>query len=322
MFLARNPVQKRNYSRSERNRNALLKEGDRPSQLPITYFFDYATDLAQLYERNDQVNQCFRESSLFEYVTNGSSNIKLSAFMKNIFKSIEDNSKRNPNGRRYDFEFKLFCAHFYLTGGLLSYEIISKNISYLPSPSTLNRLISQETSVREGELNILGILKHFEGKKLPKVIWLSEDQTKLVERVRYNATHNTLEGLVSPLDKNGMPVLGFNVVETAHDLKKQLCTHPVSSQVNLVMAQPLIDCSAGFCLLAYGTENRFTATDVSRRWNYIRRVLEKNGFTVCGYSGDGDSKILKAMKARTGLSSDSFIFEWFHVSQKIKSFLN
>lgn len=37
------------------------------------------------------------------------------------------------------------------------------------------------------------------------------------------------------------------------------------------------------------------------------------GIHVCGESGDGDSRILKTQKVKSGLSIKSNIFEWFHV---------
>lgn len=159
------------------------------------------------------MKKSFSESILVQHVTENAKPT-MTSFLKNIVESINRNSQRNPHGKRYDHELKLFCAHLYVVSGLMSYEILYKNISNLPSPSTLNRLIGEESHVREGEINLTGILRYFETKKLPKVVWVSEDQTKIVERVRY-----TLEGLVSPLDDNGLPLLGFNLAETAFDIK-------------------------------------------------------------------------------------------------------
>lgn len=294
----------------------MIKAGSNPEQLPITYFYDYVSKIEDFYEKNNDMKLSISNSDIVQQVIGDSSKLDMNNFMKTILESAKQNSKRNPQGKRYEYELKLFCAHLYVISGLMAYEILFKNIGNLPSPSTLNRLIAQETIVQEGELNINGLLKYFKEKRLPKVLWISEDQTKIVERVRYNETHNTLQGLVSPLNDNGMPVVGFNVAETASDIKNLLSKNSVSSLINLVMVQPLLDRSAAFCLLAYGTENRFTARDVFRRWKYIESILIKHGFKVCGGSGDGDSKILKNMKAKSGLSSKSHIYDWFHVRLK------
>lgn len=209
---------------------------------------------------------------------------------------------------------KTFCAHTYLTSGLLSYELLMENIGNLPSPATLNRLIAKETCVQEGALNIRGLIEHFEKQKYPKIGWYSEDQTKIIERVRYNPKYNTLEGLANPLDENGIPILNFNIAETAADIKRLISHFPLSTMINLVLIQPLVEGSSAFCILAYGTDNRFTAGNCLKRWKYIREKLKYNGFIICGESGDGDSRILKAMKIKSKLSAESFFFDWFHVS--------
>lgn len=240
--------------------------------------------------------------------------IELTTFLKNLLENIQQNSSKDPQGFRYKHDFKTFCAHTYLVSGLHSYEILSKNMGNLPSPVTLNRLIAKEVCVQEGALNIDGLIEYFDQKKYPKIGWYSEDQTKTVERIRYNPKYNTLEGLASPLNENGVPILRFNIAETAADIQNLLSSYPVSTLMNLVLVQPLVENSSAFCLLAYGTDNRFTAGDCLRRWNYIRDTLKSRGFEILGESGDGDSRILKAMKTKSKLSNESFEFDWFHVS--------
>lgn len=303
-----------NLSRTERIQNALLKEGHRSDQMHITNFFDYTSEINVFVEKEPLIQESFAKSSLLQHVMKHSQVKDLTTFHKNLFKSIEKNSKRNSHGRRYDNDLKEFCAHIYLVSGLLAYELLYKNIGNLPSSATLNRLISRLTSIQEGRVNIDGISEYFEKKGLAKVCWISEDQTKVVERVRYNSKYNTLEGLTSPLDQNGMPVIGFNIAETATDIKRLLLNYAISSMMNVVMVQPLVDGSSAFCLMAYGTDNRFTATDCLKRWNYIRKTLSEKGIRILGESGDGDTRYLKAMKIKSRLSNDSFTFDWFHVS--------
>lgn len=232
-----------------------MKEGDKADQLPITYFFDYIDKVKSHCENSSLVQQSFSSSSL----------VIITVFMKNILKHISSNAGKNKHGNRYEYEFKMFCAHIYLVSGLLSYEILSKNIGNLPSPSRLNRLIAEEINAREREININGILKYFNDKKLPKIVWLSEDQTKIVERIKYNPAFNTLEGLSPPLNDNGVPILNYNLTETAFDIKNLISKYPKSTLINIVMIQPLEDNSASFCLLAYGTINKFTAVDVAKK---------------------------------------------------------
>lgn len=310
----------KNYSRAQRTQNALIKEGDKLDQMPLTFFFDYTSKINAFVEKEPLMRQSFSKSSLVQHIVNHLPDIDLTRFHNNVLKSIEVNSKRNLHGRRYDDELKQFCAHSFLVSGLLSYELLCKALTNLPSPLTLNRLISRETSAQEGVMNVDGLLEYFDQKGLPKIGWLSEDQTKIVERVRYNSKRNTLEGLVSPLDINSCPVIGFNIAETAVDIKRLLLTHSISSMMNVVMIQPIVDASSAFCLMAYGTDNRFTATNCMRRWDFIRKTLNEKGFNILGESGDGDSRYLKAMKTKSRLSKDNFHFDWFHVSIYIDFF--
>lgn len=297
----------------------MIKQADDPKQLRITHFFKYISKINDFIETNEHFKDSFSKSSLVEHIKCFFPNIELTTFLKNILTNLEKNSKKNKHGNRFDDEFKQFCAHTYLVSGLLSYEILAKNVGNLPSPVTLNRLISKESCVREGELNLNGLLEYFNQKKYPKIGWLSEDQTRIVSRLRYNSKYNTIDGLVSPL-VNGIPVLNFNLAETATDIKKLLIKYPVSTTINVVMIQPIVDGSAAFCLLAYGSDNRFTAEDCLKRWNFIKTKLKENDFQILGESADGDPKVLKAMKLKSGLSTKPYIFDWFHVS-KILHFL-
>lgn len=77
------------------------------------------------------------------------------------------------------------------------------------------------------------------------------------------------------------------MAETAADIKKLPSTYPVSTMMNLFLIQPLVEGSSAFCILAYGTDNRFTAGDCLRRWRFISETLKSRGFRICGESGDG-----------------------------------
>lgn len=78
------------------------------------------------------------------------------------------------------------------------------------------------------------------------------------------------------------------------------------------MAQPISPAAPGYCLAIFGTDNRFTAADVTKRWQYIKLNLKERGVIVLGFGSDGDTRLLKAMRQGAQLSSstDSPRPEW------------
>lgn len=80
----------------------------------------------------------------------------------------------------------------------------------------------------------------------------------------------------------------------------------VSSLIYIFMAQANNPSVPPFCLLFFGTDNRMLFTDVENRQNFIVDELKKVGIKVLGYSGDGDSRVLKAMRLTAGLGTTSY----------------
>lgn len=69
------------------------------------------------------------------------------------------------------------------------------------------------------------------------------------------------------------------------------------------MVQPLKQNIPPFCLSIFGTDNKFTANEVTLRWQYIKEKLQEIKIRVVGVSTDGDSRCLKAMKIQTGIGN-------------------
>jgi hypothetical protein len=43
--------------------------------------------------------------------------------------------------------------------------------------------------------------------KNPKKVWISEDGSRIIEKIQFDIRNNSLVGVVLPFDKNGMPIL-------------------------------------------------------------------------------------------------------------------
>ena len=67
------------------------------------------------------------------------------------------------------------------------------------------------------------------------------------------------------------------------------------------MAQPLCKGVPAFCLACMGTNNKFTADLVLKRWLYLFSECKKRGITVASFGADGDSRELKAMQVSAQL---------------------
>ena len=69
------------------------------------------------------------------------------------------------------------------------------------------------------------------------------------------------------------------------------------------MAQPLDQKVPPFCLACFGTDNKFATNHVLSRWQHIAVECSKRNVMVVSFGGDGDSRVMKAMRISTGLFS-------------------
>lgn len=78
------------------------------------------------------------------------------------------------------------------------------------------------------------------------------------------------------------------------------------------MAQPIGN-APPFCLLVFGTNNKFMGEDVAKRWDYLTNQLKKFEINVITISSDSDPKYNRAMRKNSnlGISSGIFNAEWF-----------
>lgn len=214
-----------------------------------------------------------------------------------------------------------------MISGPLAYETIKANFQYsLPSLSATNRYIANDAPcIVEGELRSKELLFHLEQRKMPLIVALSEDATRIVGRIQYDSKSNNLVGFVLPNNvENGMPIPFSFPARTAAEIEKYFhcnTTNPASF-VNVVMAQPLKLNNPPFCLLIFGSDNRYTAITVSKRWNYIIDDLKKYNIKVLTFASDSDPKYNSVMRhhLRIGMNTPSIIFPnstWFNCDENI-----
>lgn len=99
------------------------------------------------------------------------------------------------------------------------------------------------------------------------------------------------------LDKNGLPRKGQFLANDAKTIYGYFHSESIkiANYIYVIMARPMQDASPSFVLCTFAQPN-FTHLDCTKRIKFIKRALADKGIQLLGWSGDGDSRILKAMK--------------------------
>lgn len=79
------------------------------------------------------------------------------------------------------------------------------------------------------------------------------------------------------------------------------------------MAQPLANVPP-FCLMFFGTDDKYTSNDVVNRWEYIKRCLSSRNIHVLTVCSDSHSTYNSAMKKMSKIGHQSSIVktDWFY----------
>jgi hypothetical protein len=167
---------------------------------------------------------------------------------------------------------------------------------------------SNDNKIVEGQLRMSELKDFLVSNNLPLKVWISEDGTRILDKVEYDPQTNQLVGLVLPLEKDGMPKVLSHEADCARNIESLILNKEKSKIGYIVVAQPLYRGNRSFCLSFFGTNNKFTYIDVVKRWTHIYNEAKKIGIEIVGFSGDGDSRILKAMEhlMKMGLNNKDF----------------
>lgn len=239
---------------------------------------------------------------------------------------FNQNIKRFKPGYRYTESTKLYAAYFRMISGKLAYETFKANVQHsVPCLRSVDQYISKEASnAIEGVLRSAELLQYLNDLKLPKIVALSEDATRITNRVQYDPQTNQLVGFVLPLGANGMPIAGYNKARSAAEMEQ--CFYNVETReerkrasfVNVVMAQSLVPGTPAFCLLLFGSDGKYTSKDIEKRWQFIRDELKKKGIEVVTFASDSDPKFNSYMKCHINLGRsvtvDMNFPEWFNAT--------
>lgn len=226
---------------------------------------------------------------------------------KSLFKTYDKLNQQSTiyrsRGMRYTENELDIAAYEYMTGGNCNYQFKKANM-VLPSVKTVKRHIAQHTSdTQEGKLMIKPLLKYLKANDYPLVVALSEDGTTLSPNPEFDPRTDSTRGLVAPLNEFGMPTQEIFKATSAVKMIDDIEKFPIGEYLYVVMATPMVVGASPYCIFYMCSDNKFTHTDVIKRWNYIEKELQLVGVTVVAHASDGDPRLLKAMRERTCIPS-------------------
>jgi hypothetical protein len=217
-------------------------------------------------------------------------------WITNVFTNLE----KTKNKYSYDEHIREFALLIFIFGGRNCYEFLRLNLpAALPHVSNLELLIrSQECKMIECEFKF-NLLKEYARSTNCNYIFVAKDATRSMSCVDYDALSNNFIGFSSPL-VNGLPQLNYFHTDSFDVLKDWFDKTDISKFINLYMAKSLTPSAPSIILCAYGSNNQFEAIDVIKRWLFIYNQSLSQGTRVIGFSTDGDSRYLKAMRLCSG----------------------
>lgn len=239
-----------------------------------------------------------------------------------LFKQYQNQQASNRHGVRHkDEAINQFSMTLFLLGGQRCAEILSANLKgIIPSASTLRRRIKlYNNNIHEGNfLTIISgrliLTKIFLGiatlrnlkefivcNDLPPIVVLSEDATAIIRNREYHTGTNCIVGTSFPLDERGLPNSQNHQANFLHDIIFQFENYDKATVVFVVMAQLLAEGMPAFRICVFGSNNKFTSSDVEKRSMHLEEALRETGIESLIWSADGDSRELKFMRQRLNL---------------------
>lgn len=320
------PTKMESRTRAYKNQRQLNKIAFAPRQTRITSFFEILNEVQILTIKNKFLQDCIRDIVReFQIVKSArcesSNSLDNDSVLKLMFDSAVKNNSRHKNGYRHNDTIKMFAAYLRILGGKLLYETIHANLSTsIPSPSIISSYIADKgAKITEGVLRSGELLLYLTNRKLPLVVAISEDATRMVGKICYDSLSNKLLGFSLPLNDDGMPITESFFARNVAEIQDHFINNHISTMAYTIIVQPLVEKVPPFTLTLFSTDNKFIALDVLSRFAFIKRNLAEKGILTYTHASDGDARLLRAMKLATGIGmppdmSDDlsdFKSEWF-----------
>lgn len=179
------------------------------------------------------------------------------------------NELNNQDGsQKYSETIKNFSLLIRLKAGRDVHEILSGNLP-LPKTSTADKYLANFDVIIEGELQIKGLIRHFEETgctQNDRKVWIAEDATSIISRVEYMPSTGQIVGFVPKIvPGTGMPALHSFPATSLSAVKNYFDEHKKSKSVYALVAVPLNSKASAYILSVFGTTNQFTSEEVLDR---------------------------------------------------------
>ncbi|KAF5285013.1 hypothetical protein FQR65_LT02325 [Abscondita terminalis] len=253
-------LQTKTTSRTERIKRKLLKVPE--DQTFVTDFFPYL----------DEFKENCMNIKILDIQKSESSGVN--SLLELLAKTATINNNEKSKGNRYETSLKKFCCYLFLIGERMLYDTLYSNLNgAIPAISTIPREVTKNNNIEEGTPGMKELRKSLQKLKLPQIVWLSKDRTRI----------------------NGRAT-------SVQEIKRQFEDEVVANYACVLVAQPLKKSSSSFCYSVYGTNNKFKSEDVLRRRKTTLTMAENQEIKILGTSSDRDNRLLKTMKYVTKLS--------------------
>ncbi len=170
----------------------------------------------------------------------------------------------------------------------------------LPSITTVQRTISTEKKIQEGEFRFDELVNHLKNWGSPMAVHIHLDDSRLLKKVEYDPTTGPFVGFLLPL-KDGLPSHDFTVLETFEDIENVYKSSTIVSYAHCIVAQHVSVDAPSFVLFILGTDSKYTHVEIEQRWDFIKHELEKRNVIVLSNGADGAGQFLKAMVKKSNL---------------------
>jgi len=287
-------------SRSVRYKRQLEKAGADCAQTQITDYFEILNKIEAQVERLLLENKKLT-SLLQQYANSKEENVTkcFTPILKELVTNAQKNAAKDSTQRRHPTILKQFATALFIYSGPLAYEFMYHNINgALPSLRTVQRAVySKYQTIDEGSFRFDELLMYLEKHNAPHCISIGEDGTRLISRIDYDGETDRCVGFVLPSNSTtGLPDVNAYKADSFEAIRSMFTTATIAKYAYVYMAQPLCQRTPPFCLACIGTDNKFDGKQVMLRWNYIYTECKKRGIVVLSFGGDGDSRVMRAMK--------------------------
>ncbi|CAF3068161.1 unnamed protein product [Rotaria sp. Silwood2] len=194
------------------------------------------------------------------------SNTQDDSFMITFIKSLTDNMNRSKHCYQYNINMRRFTSCVYLLGGRNVYQFLKLNLpGAFPAIQTLDSYNEEYCKrIQEGEFRFED-LENYSNKINSFFVYASEDCTRVVSKVYYDAVSNSFVGFCSTFN-NGLPTVRQYQTNDFFQLEEWFESIERSTLMNIFTIQHITNKGVPpFLLSSFGTNNKLDSISVFHR---------------------------------------------------------